>query len=300
MEQEKTPILIFVAIAFLFLMFIIFRDTSESACYVYNSEGGDRVSLRLKTTPRGNVSGYLDIDLLGKDRKQGELSGEMIGNIANLEWEASAEGDTNKEELIIRLAEGIAQPGFGEMEERDGMYRYVDNESLTYPLNLQETDCSDEALNENESIGEDRELYTNQELGFSIIKSRETSVSLENQGETVKFMYLGPETLPNTHVTDGFVLTVTRFQDVSGLTLRELAQESLELPSQGIEPELFEDEVNGFSAYRYSYRDLLENEATAYVFIQNGVGYRVVYTVSDPEGRGYEEKVREMLETLEF
>jgi hypothetical protein len=128
---------------------------AKEFCYIYNNEAGDSVSLKVAIKDDGvNISGDLSIIPAQKDKKTGTFVGtvtpidpDSITRTATLMWEASAEGVTNTEELSIIFGQSVASVGFGEMKDRgDGVYVYANREAISYSLNLQQTDCSDSAL----------------------------------------------------------------------------------------------------------------------------------------------------------
>ncbi len=124
---------------------------STELCYIWNTEAGDRASLRMDITRDGKVTGSFDWIPAEKDSKRGSIEGVAgpleritMSRTADLWWTASAEGTTNTEQLIVKFGEGTAYPGFGEMKDRgDGTYVYADPGAITYSLALQDTDCND-------------------------------------------------------------------------------------------------------------------------------------------------------------
>ncbi len=128
---------------------------AKEFCYVYNNEAGDNVTLRVVIKDDGvNISGNLNMIPAQKDKKTGTFVGtvtpidpDSITRTASLIWEASREGVTSMEELSIVFGQSIATIGFGEMKDRgDGVYVYANPDAISYSLNLQQTECSDEAL----------------------------------------------------------------------------------------------------------------------------------------------------------
>lgn len=163
-----------------------------------------------------------------------------------------------------------------------------------------DTDTGQENIGSTES---DLVPYSNSELGFSIMRPQDSTVSIEGDGGTsAKIMLLGPEAIPNSEITDGFTVTITR-GDASATSTEVLAETRIsELESNGGEahgsPE--EDTINGMSALRYSFTTLLGNTATEYVFLENSWAYFVTTSIFDPGGRNYGSVVSEMLDTLTF
>lgn len=127
--------------------------TPEKQCYIWNTEAGDKATLVVNTN--GDIAtGSFAFLPAEKDRK----SGDFVGTISPMNdsqgnrtihgwWTTSAEGVTNKEEILISVGSSVAGVGFGEMKaQADGSYVYVDPTSLSYQPALQKTDCTDAAL----------------------------------------------------------------------------------------------------------------------------------------------------------
>jgi hypothetical protein len=131
-------------------------DNSIDICYIWNTEAGDSASLRMNFSGNGgvDVKGSLSLQPAEKDTKSGTFVGiagpvdqTSMSRMAKLVWNASGEGVTNTEELYIKFGEGNAAPGFGNMQDDGhGVYVYADPNAVTYPINFQQTDCSDPAL----------------------------------------------------------------------------------------------------------------------------------------------------------
>ncbi|MCC7436345.1 hypothetical protein IT402_00495 [Candidatus Nomurabacteria bacterium] len=124
------------------------QEPKNEVCYIWNTEAGDSASLRMSFEENGNVSGTFNFEPYQKDAKKGAfdgvvmiLEGESLPT-AQLLWQANGEGVINTEELYVKFSDGIASPGFGEMKDRgDGVYVYASPENISYPINLQQTDC---------------------------------------------------------------------------------------------------------------------------------------------------------------
>lgn len=120
------------------------RSQRIVACYIWNTEAGDHALLRLETAPAGGTEGSFVLEIAGKDRRVGNLMGTLKGAVADLIWTGMSEGMNFKEELRIRIEGSIAKPGFGEMVEISGIYKYKNQNSLTYPISLQKASCSED------------------------------------------------------------------------------------------------------------------------------------------------------------
>ncbi len=125
----------------------------EKSCYIWNTEAGDKATL-VVNTDGAIASGSFNFLPAEKDKKTGDFIGtisttkDTLGNrTIHGWWTTSAEGMTNKEEIIINVGGSIAAVGFGEMKvQADGSYVYADANALSYQPPLQKTDCADTAL----------------------------------------------------------------------------------------------------------------------------------------------------------
>lgn len=169
--NKKILILVFIVIA----SFLIFKSFSEKEnistqpeenTVKENNEEVKTISLcfyKEKPTQNGFFDrSMLRMDLTGSnvrgeflnypgetDSKVGEFSGtvtpvipEMMARIADVWWEAKAEGMVVTEELRIIFGEGTASVGFGEMVDRgDGVYVYKYKENIGYWQDLTDVSC---------------------------------------------------------------------------------------------------------------------------------------------------------------
>ncbi len=126
------------------------KDDSQ-ICYVWNTEAGDRATLKVVYLGDGKVSGFFNYRPAEKDSKVGTFSGSLgaidektNSSTASLIWDSQAEGMSAKEELFVVLTKDTASPGFGEMKDSgNGMYVYRDPKNVSYSLVLNRVDCSD-------------------------------------------------------------------------------------------------------------------------------------------------------------
>lgn len=97
------------------------------------------------------VTGELHNIPAEKDSKRGPFIGSVgdvdkmaMARTADVWWETTGEGITNKEQLSIIFGEGVASVGFGEMVDRgDGIYVYKDINTVDYSLELNDVSCED-------------------------------------------------------------------------------------------------------------------------------------------------------------
>lgn len=122
-------------------------------CYIWNSEGGDSISLLMYIKNGTEVSGSFNWLPYEKDKKTGPIEGtagqvdpKAMARTADLVWTATQEGITHPEQLFVKFGEGNAAAGFGTMIEKNGMYIYSDPKQIKYEPNLQQTNCDDLAI----------------------------------------------------------------------------------------------------------------------------------------------------------
>lgn len=146
------------------------------------------------------------------------------------------------------------------------------------------------------------ESYSNSVIGFSVEKPKDATVDIENEGRSVKIMFLGPDALPNTEITDGFTFTVTKDGVVSAMSLKAYAEERIgmvETNGGKVEEELALVEVKGMEAYKYSFTTILGNVANEYVFLtSNKEGYIINTSVYDPNSEGYATMIDRMIKSF--
>lgn len=129
-----------------------------SMCYIWNTEAGDHADLRLDIS--GNtVTGAFNFMPAEKDSKTGSFAGSVgsmnpatSSRTADVVWNASAEGATNQEQLLIEFGEGTAAAGFGAMKQNSsGVWVYANPANISYAPTLQQVDCSDPGMRPNAS-----------------------------------------------------------------------------------------------------------------------------------------------------
>ncbi len=129
------------------------KTTNEQLCYIWNTEAGDRAKLSIDIREQKATGEFYW--LLAKNEPK---TGIFIGTVSPVDttsmkqvisalWDSKKGAKTQKEEIIIIFGKGIANVGFGAMKDRgDGVYAYTNPEKLSYEPNLQQTNCSDEAM----------------------------------------------------------------------------------------------------------------------------------------------------------
>ncbi len=154
-----------IILAVLTALFLRSRDRSSpdtdtslppiaEACYYQETISADRsvkdiAMLRMNIQDSKVASGELNILPAEKDSKTGDITGVVVTNpdqstTANLWWNASAEGSTVREQLLVQFDKTVARIGFGAMSEQgDGSYVYTQPDSVEYTLSLNSISCDD-------------------------------------------------------------------------------------------------------------------------------------------------------------
>ena len=146
------------------------------------------------------------------------------------------------------------------------------------------------------------ERYTSEELGFSILKPAGVEVVREGpNNEVAKLSYIGPNSLPQTEITDGFTVSVRRDSTASTSTLSGYLDERFSsiVETSGpldSEPELVT--LGEYETYKLSYQGLVGGRIREHILIENGHAYSITYAIADPNALGYEEKVETMLDSF--
>jgi hypothetical protein len=138
------------------------------------------------------------------------------------------------------------------------------------------------------------------ELGFNIMLPDGVTVQSETQNAE-KFMRLGPYAIANSEITDGYALIVSKDPLQSAQTFEEYARWKLETVRANMGTnisELEEETVGENRAYKYSYTNVLESRSTEYLVLMNTHVYLASYVVADPQNVGYENEVREMIQSI--
>ena len=118
----------------------------QDLCY-YRSDktsGGlyDRAWMKLHIDGE-HVTGEFNNYPAEKDSKIGTFEGTAANGVATVTWNSTAEGMSNKEELLVKFDDTQAQAAFGEMVQgANGVYVYKDKASAVYQSAMPVIDCA--------------------------------------------------------------------------------------------------------------------------------------------------------------
>jgi hypothetical protein len=146
---------------------------------------------------------------------------------------------------------------------------------------------------------DDWRAYKNKDLGFSMEYVPGMEITTEREGKTVKFILKGPTQEPGTELYDGINITVSKlaYDDKS---LKSFAQSEAEDIKQVGEIISFVEETvfNGYNGYKFT-ADTLGVSRKVYIPAGTRQALKISYSSPDPENRGYEQKVSQMLKSFE-
>lgn len=112
---------------------LAFVDTIQSGDnqFCFESQSRDRVYLSYDLI--GNdVSGQLGYAIQGKDRQEGTVRGEWIGDTLLLDYLFQSEGALSSRQVIFLKKDSLLIEGYGTSEERDGKIQFIDRSAAKF------------------------------------------------------------------------------------------------------------------------------------------------------------------------
>lgn len=145
--------------------------------------------------------------------------------------------------------------------------------------------------------------YTNEELGFEILRPSESSVNIEGpQNRRVKFTLLGENNEPNTEITDGFTFTVFSDPVATNRDTQNYAESYLNeiAATSEIVDELEEVIIDENNYYRFSHTSMLGTTVDNYTLTRQNQAFVISTSVSGTSTDEYEAMVESMLGSFEI
>jgi len=109
-------------------------DFENYDCYSYTVKK-DTAFLHINTA-NGIVSGNLNYQFFEKDRNEGTLKGEMIGDTLVADYTFSSEGQNSVRQIVMIKKGNDLIEGFGDVEEGDGKTKFKDRSKLKFKNGL--------------------------------------------------------------------------------------------------------------------------------------------------------------------
>ncbi|MEO8732805.1 MAG: hypothetical protein ABI373_00605 [Flavobacteriales bacterium] len=125
----------------------------DSHCYLQVTRGTARIEGG-DTLPGPVDSLYIKLDLLGelangeynwvpqeKDRMKGYFQGSFEDSLVTAVYTYTAEGKTQKMEVLFKIEDRSLRVATGEMEESEGVYLFKDKSQVSYGEPIPEVNC---------------------------------------------------------------------------------------------------------------------------------------------------------------
>jgi hypothetical protein len=105
-------------------------DTITTGCYSQIS-GRDTALLQINTN-KGAVTGTLSYNIYQKDRNDGSVQGELVGDTLRGWYLFKSEGVMSVRQVAWRVKSGELWPGVGEMAEQRDTMKFADPDKLKF------------------------------------------------------------------------------------------------------------------------------------------------------------------------
>jgi len=205
--------------------------------------------------------------------------------------------------LVVILIGVVVYRATNDSEDASQSQSSQTSEQTQSQQQADETNESDQDAN---SVPQDWQTYSDEDLGFRVAHPPQADVTETN--ETVRrIRLLGSENEPQTEITDGFLFTVITEQDVSQYSgVEEYAQAKQQevetTDGTSIESPLEPIALSGKTAYVYEFETQLGTTAMNYVFLPENSenGYQVHISIQDPNDNNYRQITQQMLTSLEL
>ncbi len=144
---------------------------------------------------------------------------------------------------------------------------------------------------------EDHKAYRSLSLG--VFFEYPSSAFVDYEEERIKVTYVGEDS-HMTQITDGFTFFVD-VVDKEERSLESIAEEEFEERTQEVDPiaDPSRAEVNGKSALTFKIEGGLNGEHVFFLFEDNNKVVITSHFIADPEDKGYDQKVRDILLSIE-
>lgn len=122
------------------------KTPKTNMCYLEVTQSKDNPAIRdtmsLTVNIDGNkVTGTYNWLPYEKDKKTGTYEGQLQDSIVNAVYTYSAEGTSQKEELVFKLENNQAMIKSGELEEKGVVWKLKDPANANYNMSLKQTAC---------------------------------------------------------------------------------------------------------------------------------------------------------------
>lgn len=152
-----------------------------------------------------------------------------------------------------------------------------------------------------ERIGDSWQTYENASYPFTFSYPEEADVEVEAGRVIAK--YIGPDSTPNSEISDGFTFAIETQDMEESATLEEFAGEIFAERTEDLEvvASTSAASVGNTNAYEFQVESQLGTTVT-YLILQasDQQAFIVSYFVADPSRRGYDGVIDQMLNSLQY
>lgn len=106
-------------------------EPSGNQCYV-STVNNNKVELSFNVNSHQEVNGNLRYGLYGKDKNEGTINGNMVGDTLIAEYRFNSEGTSSVRQVIFLQNEGTLIEGQGDVVEANGKVSFRDKKSLKF------------------------------------------------------------------------------------------------------------------------------------------------------------------------
>jgi hypothetical protein len=117
-------------------------EPSGKQCYA-STANNSTIELSFNVNSHQEVNGSLSYNLNGKDKNEGTINGNMVGDTLIAEYRFNSEGTSSVRDVIFLQNEGTLIEGYGDVVEANGKVGFKNKKTLKFnPQNtLIKVDC---------------------------------------------------------------------------------------------------------------------------------------------------------------
>lgn len=117
-------------------------EPAGDQCYTWKSNGSI-IDMSFNVNSHQEVNGKLIYNLVGKDKNEGTLIGNMKGDTLVADYTFSSEGTSSVREVVFLQKDGAFIEGYGDVVEANGKFSFKDKTKLKFDAKntLTKVDC---------------------------------------------------------------------------------------------------------------------------------------------------------------
>lgn len=122
-------------------------EPTGDQCYVSTTKNSS-IKLSFNVNSHQEVNGKLSYSIYGKDKNEGTINGNMLGDTLIAEYTFASEGVSSVREVVFLKREGTLIEGYGDVTEGNGKVTFKNRSKLNF--NPEETlikvDCTEQQV----------------------------------------------------------------------------------------------------------------------------------------------------------